>query len=119
MAKKDFKKNNPALQFISGATDNKHNTEHTEYMDSKLNTHNKYNTNNIDNRDNKYDTQNTATESKSKRLNLLVYPSLLEDLKKIATMERKSVNELINTVLLNYADKNKDQIERYDGIFNA
>jgi len=96
MAKKDFKKNNPALQFISGATDNKHNTKDI------------YSTDN---------TQNTQTESKSKRLNLLVYPSLLEDLKKIATMERKSVNDLINTVLLNYAYKNKDQIERYDDIF--
>jgi len=111
MAKKDFKKNNPALQFISGDTDNKHNTEH---IDSKLNTHNKHNTKDVYSTDN---TQNTQIESKSKRLNLLVYPSLLEDLKKIATMERKSVNDLINTVLLNYAYKNKDQIERYDDIF--
>lgn len=67
MAKKDFKiSEKPALAFISKAetqkTDNKHNTDK---MSSTLATE----------------------ETKSKRLNLLLYPSLLKNLKKIATMQ--------------------------------
>lgn len=99
MGKKSFREEeNPALQFISGAkeetnkTDNKHNTANTQYT---------YNT----------------EETKSKRLNLLVYPSLLENLKKIAAMQRTSVNDLINTVLSDYAEQEAEQIERYNNTF--
>ena len=56
-------------------------------------------------------------ETKSKRLNLLVYPSLLEDLKKIATMNRISVNELINEVLSEFAEKESRTISRYEKYF--
>lgn len=97
MAKKDFKTGeNPALAFISGAetqkTDNKHNTHNTPPTLA-------------------------ADETKSKRLNLLLYPSLLESLKKIAAMQRTSVNDLINTVLDEYTEKEAAQIERYNQIF--
>lgn len=100
MAKKDFKTGeNPALAFISGAeiqkTDNKHNTHNTDKTAPTL----------------------AADETKSKRLNLLLYPSLLENLKKIAAMQRTSVNDLINTVLDDYTEKEADQIERYNQIF--
>lgn len=56
-------------------------------------------------------------QTKSKRLNLLLRPALLEDLKKIAAMERTSVNDLINTVLGEYAEQEAEQIEKYNSVF--
>ena len=88
--KKDFKIENPALKFLD--------TDNTQYTH---NTHNTYNT----------------PETKSKRLNLLIYPSLLENLKKIATMQRRSVNELINDVLTEYAEQQAETIQRYNDTF--
>lgn len=57
-------------------------------------------------------------ETKSKRLNLLVKPSIYEDLEKIATMKQTSVNDLINRVLEDYNDKEKDLIDTYNNVFN-
>lgn len=59
----------------------------------------------------------TEQQTKSKRLNLLLRPALLEDLKKIAAMERTSVNDLINTVLGEYAEQEAEQIEKYNSVF--
>lgn len=56
-------------------------------------------------------------ETKSKRLNLLIMPSLLEDLSKIATMQKDSVNNLINNALLEYRDAHKDIIAKYNNVF--
>lgn len=61
--------------------------------------------------------RSTEQQTKSKRLNLLLRPALLEDLKKIAAMERTSVNDLINTVLGEYAEREADQIEKYNSVF--
>lgn len=61
--------------------------------------------------------RNTEQQTKSKRLNLLLRPALLEDLKKIAAMERTSVNDLINTVLGEYAEQEAEQIEKYNSVF--
>lgn len=58
-----------------------------------------------------------VNEIKSKRLNLLLYPSLLNDLKKIAAMKRTSVNDLINDVLTQYTDKNINMINEYNSVF--
>lgn len=58
-------------------------------------------------------------ETKSKRLNLLLQPSLLEDLSKIATMNKDSVNNLINTVLTEYRDAHKDLIAKYNKVFEG
>lgn len=100
MTKKDFKVGeNPALTYISGTQ--------TQQTGSKYNT---------DNTDDTLPTLATD-ETKSKRLNLLLYPSLFENLKKIAVMQRTSVNDLINTVLNDYTEKEADQIERYNQIF--
>lgn len=95
MAKKVFKiDENPALAFISG-----------KGMQQ------------IDNTYNATPQIVSENETKSKRLNLLLYPSLLENLKKIAAMQRTSVNDLINTVLGGYAEKEIAQIEHYDQTF--
>ena len=58
-----------------------------------------------------------VNETKSKRLNLLLYPSLLNDLKKIAVMKRTSVNDLINDVLTQYTGKNINMINEYNSVF--
>lgn len=56
-------------------------------------------------------------ETKSKRLNLLIKPSLHRNMSKIAAMERVSLNQLINTVLDEYQQIHKDKIEAYNKIF--
>ena len=56
-------------------------------------------------------------ENKSKRYNLLIYPSLHEDLSKIAAMQRISVNELMNRALEGYRDEHKQLIEKYNQTF--
>lgn len=53
-------------------------------------------------------------ETKTKRLNLLLKPSLHEKTKKIAYIEQTSVNDLINTILEAYAEENKEAIALYD-----
>lgn len=56
-------------------------------------------------------------ERKTKRLNLLLRPSVMEDLQKIATMRRTSVNDLINEALQAFAQKNKPLIIQHDEVF--
>lgn len=58
-------------------------------------------------------------ERKTKRLNLLLRPSVMENLQKIAVMQRTSVNDLINEVMLDYTRKHKDQVLQHDEIFGA
>ena len=104
MAKKTFK-DNPALQFISSAGDDTHDKQYTDDT---------YNENNEQSMRNTHNTQ----ERKSKRLNLLLQPSVLENLSKIAHMKQTSVNDLINSALKNYAETEKDSISMYDKVFN-
>ena len=58
-------------------------------------------------------------EAKSKRLNLLLQPSLMEDLGKIAMVKKDSVNNLINTVLTTYRDENTEAIDKYNKFFEV
>lgn len=57
------------------------------------------------------------TERKSKRVNLLMQPSVMEDLQKIATMRRTSVNDLINSVMKEYAASQRALVAQYDTVF--
>lgn len=118
MAKKNYKSVvNPALQYISD------DTEHIQQTDNKRNTNDNQSAFNTDNKesmlnaDNKQYTHNDDDEIKSKRLNLLIYPSLLNSLKKIAHMQRRSVNELINDVLSRYAEQEAKTIDTYNKVF--
>lgn len=52
-------------------------------------------------------------ETKSKRLNLLLTPSLHSNLLKIARVEGISLNELINVVLENHTKQNQDAIQKF------
>lgn len=56
-------------------------------------------------------------ERKSKRLNLLLKPSVFTAASKIATMQRTSVNDLINRVLLDYIASEAETLEKYNEIF--
>ena len=53
-------------------------------------------------------------ETKSKRLNLLIQPSVLEDFSKVAFMERTSMNDLINTMIKSYCDAHREEVETYN-----
>ena len=100
MAKKSFKEINPALQFISADstdnTDDTHTTDNTVYM---------------------YNTDNTQSERKTKRLNLLLQPSVMQRVTKIAHMQRRSVNDLIGSVLSDYVSAHAELITGYDKVF--
>lgn len=92
MAKKSFKDTNPALQFISLA-----GSEAPAAAPARPAA--------------------DQGEHKSKRLNLLLQPSVLAELTKIARMRQTSVNDLINCVLRDFRDQNADEIRRYDRVF--
>lgn len=51
-------------------------------------------------------THSKKWERKTERLDLLVYPSAKAALKEIATREDTSVNEIINTLILQFIEQN-------------
>lgn len=107
MSKKDFK-SNPALQFITQptqGTDNTHNTDNTHEADIE--------------RMKAAAAKRKKPETKSKRLNLLLQPSTMDALTKIAYMNRSSVNDLINSILKQYTTDHADQVQKYDSIFSG
>ena len=111
MSKKDFKDiTNPATMFISTGASEEIKTEPVKQEEVKAPAQ---------------EVKKTAPpkepkgETKSKRLNLLLQPSLMEDLGKVAFMKKDSVNNLINTVLTSYRDENKDIIEKYNKVFEV
>jgi predicted HicB family RNase H-like nuclease len=122
MTKKSFRGPNPALQYISHVetdnTDNKYITDNTDYTD---NTQEASNTLEMYNKHKNHYTHDThykqSRETKSKRLNLLLQPSLLGNLTKIARMRQTSVNDLINTVMRKYVEQESDIIGKYEEIF--
>lgn len=69
--------------------------------------------------DRKEPERSRAGETKSKRLNLLIKPSIAKDIEKIATMKRVSTNELINTVLEDYRNANSELLEKYNTTFEG
>jgi hypothetical protein len=56
-------------------------------------------------------------ETKSKRLNLLIRPSLMDDFIKVAYMRRTSINDLINTLIDECVKKDVRLIDDYDRLF--
>jgi hypothetical protein len=59
-----------------------------------------------------------VVETKSKRLNLLVYPSVAEDIERIAVMKGTKSNNLINQILIEYSktEESQNYIEAYKKI---
>lgn len=63
------------------------------------------------------DGNSEAVELKSKRLNLLLKPSIFTGIDKIRTMRRVSFNEAVNQALSEYVEAHKDLIDKYDATF--
>lgn len=63
--------------------------------------------------------QNNIKEVKSKRLNLLIKPSVHANIKKIATMKQISVNHLVNELLKDVAETEAKLIDKYNDTFHT
>jgi hypothetical protein len=61
-------------------------------------------------------TDKNGRELKRKRYNLLLIPSLYEDIEKIAYVQNISANEAINRALRHYLEKEKRNLEKYTEI---
>lgn len=104
--------------------------EETDYRDTEKTEQTK-NTDNTRNTDKKNQTQETHSsaptinphsagkqkETKSKRLNLLIRPSLLKEFAKIAYMQQTSVNDLINQLIAKHVEEKSATITEYDRLF--
>jgi len=71
--------------------------------------------NHVSTRNRKKDKKNDK-EMKTKRFNLLLFPSLLDNLKKIAYVQKISLNEAVNLAIEFYCNANNDLIEQYTQI---
>jgi hypothetical protein len=58
-------------------------------------------------------TDKNGRELKRKRFNLLLLPSLFEDIKKIAYFEKSTLNETVNRALELYRDTKRDILAKY------
>lgn len=111
MPKKSFKESNPALQFISSAA--------TALQEEPAPTPERAapSATPAARKPTPTPPKRGGAETKSKRLNLLLQPSVLDDLSKIACMQQTSVNDLINRVLREHRDGQLLLIQRYDEVF--
>ena len=96
MAKKDFSARtnpaiNPAIQFLSTTGEQEQKKQAANAAEGQ--------------------------ERKSKRINLLLQPSVLKDLSKVAHMRQTSVNDLINTTLKALTKAESGTIAKYNQIF--
>jgi len=128
MSKKSFKDINPATAFISSAqpppplganyTDNTHDTDNTHKTGNTDNTDNTHDTHIVRSEDPPYFGAG-ETETKSKRLNVLIRPRLLQDFSKVAHMKRTSVNSLLNIIVADYVKKEAESIRHYNQTFKG
>jgi hypothetical protein len=112
MAKKDFTKNNPALAFISGTEEaNEIQETSKEESGAKKKTPAKKTAAPAPKKTTApkkapgtpppgYKVNPQFIEKKSQRLNLLIQPSALNRLKKMAKKNKTSVNETINQLII-------------------
>ncbi len=117
MKKKSFKDLNHVMQFITQEPIQlKADSRETEILEQKKNITKV--TNKLESVATNTDRIGTDRETKSKRLNLLVKPSILDDIKKIAVMHQVSVNDLINQLLDRYRIENNKDIQSYNSTFS-
>lgn len=97
---KDFKNiANPALQFITQPTAATDPAEQAAFNGLKKGR------------------KPSTEETKSKRLNLLMLPSVYDSISKLATMQRTSVNELVNSLLQAHIKENEELLQKYNDVF--
>lgn len=53
-----------------------------------------------------------------KRISLAVFPSIYEDIQRIAYVERRSTSDIVGELFEAYVKKNKDKLKEYDEITN-
>ena len=99
-------------------TDNENSIAGVDSGDSGHNTHNTFYNNSTSNDMNVPNTDNMNKERKSKRFSLLLRPSILVALNKIARMENNSPTDIINTVLDDYIKTQSALIEKYETLFD-
>lgn len=100
MAKKSFNEiTNPALQFITQPIEAPEQPEQPTFNGLKKGR------------------KPSTGETKSKRVNLLMLPSVHEDITKLAVMQRISVNELVNSLLQAHIEENKELLQTYKDVF--
>lgn len=63
--------------------------------------------------------ESLTTERKTRRMNLLMQPTLAASLQKLATMQRTSVNDLICTAMQAYVEAHADQLLQYAQVFEG
>ena len=59
----------------------------------------------------------TGKATRTARLAVLTTPKIRTDLDKIATVNRESVNSVINEALLEYLENHEKEIQRYNAFF--
>lgn len=100
MAKKSFLDNNPALAYISAIQTQE--TEDTTCTDNTEHTHVAPVT-----------PKPKKKETKNRRVNLIMAPSLHSDLTILAHIQRVSLNELVSRVMGEYVAEKHGQIQKY------
>lgn len=93
MAKRDFKQNNPALAFISSKSEAVQAEGKEEKLEAPAKAPEGYKLNPL------------YVETKSKRVNLLMQPSIVERMKKTAQAKGLSLNEAINEAVKEYLER--------------
>lgn len=56
-------------------------------------------------------------ETRSRRMNILLKPSTAEDLMTLAAANRTSANNLINEIIEEYIESNRDTVNKYNEMF--
>ena len=93
MAKRDFKQSNPALAFISSKGEEVQAESKEEKLVAPAKVPEGYKLNPL------------YVETKSKRVNLLMQPSIVERMKKTAQAKGLSLNEAINEAVKEYLER--------------
>lgn len=102
MPKKSFKDDNPALSFISANQMDSEPVQSSpvqDVLEGIIQT--------------VTDMESKKEEPRSKRFSLAVQPFLYDDLSIAATMYRTNLNELCNSILIDYVNGKKNQIEKF------
>lgn len=122
MAKKSFRGENPALRYISVPgeeyTDIVQDTQKTQQAQNEHTANDTHNKRNVYNEDTAQNQRiSLVRETKSKRLNLLIRPSLYKDAAKIAHMQRVSINELIHLAIEIYVGEREQELRKYKDVY--
>lgn len=101
-AKKDFKKDNPVMNFISNPETEEKEEPATTATAPQPET---INPGTIGKPPAGYKINPLYIETKTKRVNLVLQPSLAERMKRSAQKQGVSVNEMVSEVMRNYLDE--------------